>query len=94
MTEAVDEGFKNSAGNQLASLMPRIQQFKSVFKEEIKKGDVYDLVYEPGKGTLIYKNGKLSATIPGADFKKALFGIWLCDKPAQESLKAAMLRKK
>lgn len=94
MAEAVDEGFKNSSQNLLPALKTRIQQFKDVFKEEIKKGDIYEILYEPGKGTMVYKNGKLSATIPGVDFKKGLFGIWLCEVPAQESLKAAMLGKK
>lgn len=93
MTEAVDEGFKHSAASNLSSLQSRINQFKAVFKEEIKKGDVYELIYEPGKGTMIYKNGKLSATIQGLDFKKGLFGIWLCEVPAQESLKSAMLKR-
>jgi hypothetical protein len=93
MTEAVDQGFSHSSGSTLPSLQSRINQFKAVFKEEIKKGDVYEIVYEPGKGTMIFKNGKLSATISGLDFKKGLFGIWLCEVPAQESLKSAMLKK-
>jgi len=47
----------------------------------------------PGKGVEIYKNGQMISTIQGLEFKKALFGIWLCNKPAQESLKEAMLGK-
>ena len=31
--------------------------------------------------------------VKGKDFKKALFGIWLCDKPADKNLKAGMLGK-
>jgi hypothetical protein len=31
--------------------------------------------------------------IQGLDFKKALFGIWLGKKPAQNDLKALMLGK-
>lgn len=91
MTNAVDEGFSKSAKGILPALQSRIDQFKAVFAAKINKGDVYDMVYDKSKGTLIYKNGKLSATLPGFDFKKALFGIWLCDEPADESLKKKML---
>ena len=93
MTEAVDEGFTKSTNGNIAPLQVKINQFKGIFKEKIKEGDVYDLVYESGKGTLIYKNSKLITTIPGIDFKKALFGIWLCNQPADEDLKTAMLGK-
>ena len=67
-----------------------LDQEPAVFKD-LANGNVYDFIYVPGKGVEIYKNGQLASTIQGLDFKKAMFGIWLCDKPAQESLKEAML---
>lgn len=91
MTQATDEGFKKSTNENTSALQARIDQFKAVFAEKINKGDVYDLVYQKAKGTLVYKNNKLAATIPGLDFKKALFGIWLCTKPADTDLKEALL---
>jgi len=91
MTSAVDEGFTKSAKSNLSALQSRIDQFKAVFAAKINKGDVYDIVYDKSKGTLIYKNGKLAASLPGLDFKKALFGIWLCNDPADEGLKKKML---
>lgn len=91
MTSAVDEGFAKSAKSNLSALQSRIDQFKAVFAAKINKGDVYDIVYDKSKGTLIYKNGKLAASLPGLDFKKALFGIWLCNEPADEGLKKKML---
>jgi hypothetical protein len=36
-------------------------------------------------------NGLTVGTIPGLPFKRALFAIWLGDKPADRSLKQAML---
>lgn len=93
MTTAVDEGFKNSTGGNTSPLLSKINQFKDVFKEKINKGDVYDLIYEPAKGVSIIKNGKTAAVISGLDFKMALFGIWLCDKPADTGLKKDMLGK-
>jgi hypothetical protein len=91
MTTAVDEGFQKSTKGNTAPLQSKITQFKAVFAEKINKGDVYDLVYDKSKGTLIYKNSKLLTSIPGLDFKKALFGIWLCSEPADEGLKKKML---
>jgi hypothetical protein len=93
MKTAIDEGFKNSTAGNTAALMAKINQFKAVFKEEIKEGDIFDLIYEPGKGVVIYKNGKVSTTIAGLDFKTALFGIWLCNKPADSDLKTNLLGK-
>ena len=93
MNTAVDEGFDKSTNGNTSKLDTRIQQFKNVFKEEIKKGDTYNIIYIPRKGTVVYKNGKMSSTIKGLDFKKALFGIWFGDQPADANLKKAMLGK-
>ncbi len=92
MKAAIDEGFENSTGGNVAPLKAKIDAFTAVFKD-LSNGIVYDYAYVPGKGVEIYKNGQLASTIQGLEFKKALFGIWLCDKPAQDSLKAAMLGK-
>ena len=92
MVEAVDEGFENSAPGKINELAPKIKQFKDVFlKEEIKEDDVYDIISIPGKGVMVKKNGNLETTITGLDFKQGLFGIWLCDEPADEDLKEGLL---
>ena len=91
MESATREGFENSLNGETAPLRQSIEDFIGVFREKIEKGDVYAFVYSPGKGTEVFKNGKVSKVIEKLDFKKALFGIWLCDRPAQESLKREML---
>lgn len=93
MVDAVDEGFKKSTKGKQAELKAEIDKFKAVFSPEIKENDVYDFVYIPEKGTVVYKNNKPTITIKGLEFKKALFGIWLCSEPADADLKAAMLGK-
>ena len=93
MQEATMEGFENSTKEEIRPLKTEIDKFISVFKEKIKDGDIYDFVYTPKVGVKIYKNSKFITNIKGLEFKKALFGIWLCDKPAQESLKEKMLGK-
>jgi hypothetical protein len=93
MQAAVKEGFENSTKGNVAPIEPKIEAFIAVFKEAQKVGDMYEFVNVPGKGVEISKNGTVKSTIVGMDFKKALFGIWLCDKPAQDDLKAKMLGK-
>lgn len=94
MSEAITEGFEASTGGNTAPLKSKIDEFVNTFKKsEIVEGNVFDIVYVPGKGVESYKNGKLEGTIDGMDFKKALFGIWLGEKPADDDLKEAMLGK-
>ncbi|MCP4120091.1 MAG: chalcone isomerase [Desulfobacteraceae bacterium] len=91
MVDAVTEGFENSTKGNTASIRDRIDRMVEVFKEDIKVGDVYDLVYAPDTGMTASKNGILKETFSGVEFKKALFGIWLCDRPADADLKEKML---
>ncbi|HSP12449.1 MAG TPA: chalcone isomerase family protein [Salegentibacter sp.] len=93
MIEAVNEGFENSTRGNTASLKSEIEKFKGFFKEEIKINDVFDIVYLPSKGVVVFKNGNELGTIKGIAFKKALFGIWLSENPADKKLKSGMLGK-
>jgi hypothetical protein len=54
------------------------------------KGDVLDLTWLPGTGTLVRGRGK-SLTIPGKDFADALLSVWLGPKPVEASLKRDLL---
>ena len=91
-SEAVAEGFEHALGDRQAAMQPRIDEFLNTFKQEaINEGDVFEMLYQPGTGTLISKNGKQINTIKGLDFKSALFAIWLGKEPAQDSLKQGML---
>lgn len=93
MVSAINEGFENATGKKTAPLKAKIDKFKGFFKEEIKKGDVFIIINVPNEGVVVYKNGVKKGSIDGHDFKKALFGIWLCDKPADKDLKDEMLGK-
>lgn len=93
MIKAVEEGFENSTNKHTEPLEDRIQQFISAFESKIQREDVFDIVYKPGTGVVSFKNGKKVGTVEGLDFKKALFGIWLSNRPADDDLKEAMLGK-
>ena len=67
-----------------------IESFKSAFSEPIKEKDTYTIAYSSDEVT-ISKNGKKITSIQGMEFKKALFGIWLGEEPADENLKQGML---
>jgi len=92
MSASLRDGFAAATGGNTRPLTDRIETLISVFKEGINRGDIYDLIYTPGKGVESFKNGNLVTTVAGLDFKKALFGIWLCAKPTVNvSLQHGML---
>lgn len=92
MIDAINEGFEKSMDGNTASLATEIQEFKNAFKEEIVEGDHFVIAYTKGDETVeIHKNGKKVKRIKGKVFKKALFGIWLGNEPADSDLKDGML---
>ncbi|MEN2489693.1 chalcone isomerase family protein [Flavobacterium sp. B11] len=92
LTKAMNTGFEKSAGANLEQLRPRIEQLKSFLSDAITEKDVFILAYNPlDQNVYISKNEVLKGKIPGFDFKKALFGIWLSDKPVDETLKKHLL---
>lgn len=91
MKDATREGFENSTGGDTSGIPEEVEAFLDVFSEKIRKGDVYDIIYRPGKGIEVRKNDEKLVTIGDLGFKKAVFGIWLSDKPAQKELKKDML---
>ena len=91
MTDAINDGFQKSAGDNLAALQDKIERFKSFFAEQIEVDDIFDIGYIPGEGVTVHKNGEPVGTIEGLDFKQAVFGIWLGNDPADKGLKKKML---
>jgi len=92
MTNATIEGFEHATNGETKPFQTEIETFLSSFAEPIKAGDIFDFYYLPGKGITILKNGVFAQTINSdVEFKKALFGIWISDQPAQKSLRKEML---
>lgn len=92
LTNAMEKGFEKSCGDKLSVMRPKIEQLKSFLSDIIVKGDVFVLSYNPKDNNVyVYKNELLKGKIEGKDFKLALFGIWLSDKPADEDLKKELL---
>lgn len=93
LISAWNEGFEAATGDNVAPIQMKIDQFNATFNTEVHEGDTYDLIYIPSEGVTVYFNGKKIDTITGLAFKKALFGIWLCDDPADSGLKEGMLNQ-
>jgi len=93
LVEGWNEGFANATMGNLVPIKKSVDTFNSFFTEDARKGDIYDIVYAPGEGVTVSMKGKLMGTITGLDFKKALFAIWLGEKPVDNSLKQGMLGK-
>lgn len=91
MKKATREGFEKSTKGNTAPIQNTIDALIDTFKEDIKKNDVFDFIYEPGAGMHVVKNGALKTTLKGLAFKQAFFGIWLSDQPIQKSLKKGLL---
>jgi len=91
MEKTIRKGFENSTGGNTGPILSQINEYVAVFKDGVEKNDLYDLIYSPGKGVEVFRNGEFVTLIEGLPFKQALFGIWLSERPAQKNLKMEML---
>ena len=91
MKNALNEGLEKSTGNNVAPIQKEIDQLTSTFNSAVSNGDYYEFIYLPDAGTNVLKNSEYIDTIPGIEFKKAFFGIWISKNPIQKNLKKAML---
>ena len=91
MKKALSEGLKKSTNNNTSHISNEIVQLSSSFDTAVTSGDFYEFIYIPEIGTHVLKNNELVELIPGLDFKRAFFGIFLSDNPIQKNLKKEML---
>jgi len=91
LVDGWNKGFMNGTGGNIAPIQTEIDKFNAFFTEEAKKDDVYDIIYAPEQGISVYIKGELKGIVKGLEFKKAVFAIWLGEKPADAKLKKGML---
>ena len=63
----------------------------SAFLPNVESGQRLTAIYAPRNGTTFYYEGKQIAQIPGSDFPKAFFGIWLDPKTSAPKLRSELL---
>lgn len=71
---------------RLAALRPQLDDMHALYRD-VQPGDRYRLTYVPGRGTTLHYNDEILGTVPGADFARAYFGIWLGKKPLSTSFR-------
>jgi hypothetical protein len=91
MSEATLDGFVKSTGGNLGPIQKEVESLIGAFRDAVEDNDVFDLQYVPGTGVSVVRNGETKVVVPGLEFKKALFGIWLSEDPVQDDLKDGML---
>lgn len=91
VVEAIREGFDKNNKAQLPALKDRLAKFEAQIPATIKKGEILELTYTPGKGTSVTTRSGDATFIEGKDFADALFSVWLGRSPVDENLKKGML---
>ncbi len=88
--EAIESGIMRNSAAEMPALRARLDLLEQAVPD-LKKGDVVDLTWVPGVGTLVRGQDR-KMTIPGKDFADALLEVWLGPKPVEASLKRELLR--
>jgi hypothetical protein len=85
---------RNTPPAELPRLAQRMDRFAGLIAAigKVRKGDVVNLDFEPGRGTLFRLNGTLlGEPIEGSDFYAALLRSFIGDRPYDPKLKAGLL---
>lgn len=89
MLDSFKESFAKNPN--AAALSAQIDKLYAAVDTDLVSGDEITLDYVPGTGTTVILKGKPKVTIPGVDFMKAVWSIYLGPSPASGPLKAGML---
>ncbi|WAI85939.1 MULTISPECIES: chalcone isomerase family protein [Achromobacter] len=93
LDEALQDGLRdNTPPKELAMLKASADRLKSLVADLgiAREGDVVDVDFD-AQGVAVAHNGKHRGRVDNPDFARALLRVWLGDKPAQTSLKNALL---
>ena len=93
LQSALDEGLKNNhTPAELADMKAQAEQLAGIMKAigKAREGDTIAIDFS-AEGVLVSLNGEARGKVAGAGFAKAVLKVWLGDKPADASLKKALL---
>ena len=96
LSKSLNKGLRKSIGDskmeQLKAEIATLEKLQTL--QTTKKNDAFNLIYNPNDSSLwVFKNDVLLGKVPGFEFKKAFFGIWLSNNPVDEGLKNELLGK-
>lgn len=93
--KAFDKGVgRNTPAAELPALAERVARFNALLRGmvKVKKRDVVDLDWLPGRGLQLSLNGRpRGAPIPGDDLYAALLRIFVGERPADPEMKIGLL---
>ena len=90
---ALDEGLRNNhSAAELSDMKAQADQLGGIMKAmgKVHEGDTVSIDFS-AEGVVVSQNGEVRGKVAGANFAKALLKVWLGDKPADTSLKKALL---
>lgn len=93
LSSALDEGLRNNHSPvELAEIKTQADQLGGIMKGigKAREGDTIGIDFS-ADGVAVSLNGEMRGKVAGAGFAKALLKVWLGDKPADASLKKALL---
>ena len=90
LAEAWNEGFDKNAGASTEAVASGLEKLDAAMAD-VRSDDTIVLTYLPESGTNVTVKGKDAGTIPGADFARVLFSIWLGPNPPNIGLRDGML---
>ncbi|MBP5987458.1 MAG: chalcone isomerase family protein [Azonexus sp.] len=93
LASAMDEGLRNNhSPAELADMKPQADQLAGIMKGigKAREGDTIAIDFS-ADGVTVGLNGETRGKVAGPGFAKALLKVWLGDKPADASLKKALL---
>lgn len=90
LVDAWKEGFAKSAGPGVTALRDRLATLDG-WMVDVKRGETITFTQLPGRGVVVDVRGQTKGALPGDDFARALWGIWLGDHPPNPGLKKGLL---
>lgn len=82
----------NDMGNAGTTQIGAWQHTLQRLLPDIGTDDHLTAVFWPGRGTGFFRNGEWLGDIPGNDFAKAYFGLWLDDTSTMPGMRQQLLR--
>ena len=81
---------RNLKKREYRQMKSMIDRFLSLYRD-VKPGDRYTLTYIPDRGTELALNGQSLGNVKGDMLSRALFAIWLGEKPISDDLRDQLI---
>lgn len=86
----VERMLKNVSKSEFRAIQEEVELMSQYFVD-LNAGDRFSLTFIPDIGTKFAHNGVVTGVIEGEEFSKALFSVWIGDKPFDQKLKRQIL---